>query len=118
MKRRYLLLNLSIAISMLLSGCATTGKSVALGSAVGAGAGASIGAIADPGPHGQNRIRNILVGTAIGGVVGAGAGYIGDRIVKDEKDDAYKKGKADRDEEISRESASVGTDQPRLVPAK
>jgi hypothetical protein len=77
----------------LLSGCATTGKSIAAGGLIGAGAGGIIGAIADPGANGQYRTRNIIIGSALGGVAGITAGaLIGDGI-EEKKKDAYEDGK-------------------------
>ena len=76
-----------------LSGCATTGKSMALGGAIGAGAGGLAGAIADPGTNGQYRTRNIIIGSALGGVAGLATGaLIGDGI-EEKKKDAYESGR-------------------------
>lgn len=112
---------LIFALPFALSGCATTGKSVAMGAAGGAALGAGAGLIADPGPKGKYRTRNVLIGTAIGGVIGAGAGYIADREIKDSKDDAYKKGKEDALKENADKQAQYdGGDsrQPQLIPPK
>jgi len=60
-----------------ISGCATQGKSIALGSAIGAGTGAAIGGIADPGKDGEYRTRNVIIGAGVGAVVGGvGGGLI------------------------------------------
>jgi hypothetical protein len=109
-----------IAIVMVgfLAGCATTGKSVGAGALVGAGVGAGAGLLADPGDQGQNRIRNVFIGSAIGGALGAGVGYVADRYVKDEKDESYRKGKVDKEKEISGRLDSTSVNQPRLIPAK
>ena len=77
----------------LLSGCATTGRSIAAGGGIGAGTGALVGAIADPGTDGQYRTRNIIIGSALGGVAGMAAGaLIGDGI-EDKKREAYESGR-------------------------
>lgn len=119
MKRRVaLIMGVSQAFLFLMSGCATTGKSVGLGAATGSGIGAGIGALADPGDHGDNRVRNVLIGSVVGGVVGAGSGYIVDRLVQDEKDATYQKGKKDAQQETSEHPFSSDTSQPKLIPAR
>lgn len=100
------------------SGCATTGRSVGAGSVAGGVMGAGIGAIADPGPGGENRIRNVLIGTAAGSLVGAGAGFMIDRHIKDERQESYSKGKRDAEEASSRKASSSSGNQPRLSPAQ
>jgi hypothetical protein len=109
---------IGIVIIAALAGCSTTGKSVGAGGLVGGGLGAGAGLLADPGDNGQNRIRNVFIGSAIGGALGAGTGYVADRFVKDEKDEAYKKGKSDKEKEISDRLDSSSVSQPRLLPAK
>jgi hypothetical protein len=80
-------------ITTLVSGCATTGKSIAAGGAIGVGAGGLMGAIADPGANGQYRTRNIIIGSALGGVVGMTTGaLIGDGI-EDKKKEAFENGR-------------------------
>ncbi len=84
---------LLILSTVTLAGCATTGKSIAAGGAIGVGTGALVGAIADPGSHGQFRTRNIIIGSALGGVAGIAAGaLIGDGI-EDKKKEAYESGR-------------------------
>lgn len=96
-----------------LSGCATTGKSTAVGGAVGAGTGAMVGAIADPGVKGQYRTRNILIGAALGGVVGLGTGaLIGDANESRSKE-AYDEGK-----KSAQASSHVTGSPPELKNAK
>lgn len=106
------------AFLLVLSGCATTGKSIGAGGVGGATLGAGVGALADPGPDGENRVRNILIGTAAGGAVGAGAGYLVDRYVKEGEDEAYKKGKGDVQKEIFDQTSSSNAAQPRLIPPR
>lgn len=80
-------------LALWVSGCATQGKSVGLGAALGAGTGAVLGGIADPGKDGEYRTRNVIVGAAIGGV----AGTIGGAVLHDEtqrqKQDAFERGR-------------------------
>ena len=118
MRFNFLIISL-LASSIFISGCASTGKSIGAGALGGAALGGGVGAIADPGPNGKNRIRNVLIGSAIGSVVGAGAGYLADHAIKEDKDDAYKQGRSDAEKEISARAANSSDDaQPKLVPAK
>ena len=98
-----------------LSGCASTGKSIGLGAGSGAVLGAGAGAIADPGPGGENRVRNILIGTAAGGILGAGVGYAISEHVKNERHEAEAEGKKTAEEEAKQRAQGGPGDQPRLV---
>lgn len=60
-----------IYVSVIVSGCATQSKSTGLGAFIGAGTGAALGGIVDPGKHGEYRTRNVIIGTAVGGIAGA-----------------------------------------------
>lgn len=94
-KKQIVLVPNFLIILALLSGCATQGKSLALGGAVGAGTGAIVGGIADPGKDGQYRTRNVIIGSAIGGVAGMAAGALIHSSNEDKKRDAYEQGKSD-----------------------
>lgn len=119
MKRRIACIgSISLALLGLSTGCATSGRTIGAGAGVGAGLGAGAGMLADPGPEGENRVRNVLIGSAVGGVVGAGAGFIADRIVKEGKDDAYQRGKKDQQREISDSAPSGSGQQPKLIPPR
>jgi hypothetical protein len=72
--RKFKLIQLIIYVSIMVSGCATQTKSTALGGAIGAGTGAALGGIVDPGKNGEYRTRNVIIGSAIGGIAGAFAG--------------------------------------------
>ena len=100
------------------SSCSTTGQSVGAGAAGGALLGAGVGAIADPGDHGQNRFRNVVIGTVAGGVLGAGAGYMMDGSMKSERDGASAQGKADALKEFKASQSASPGNMPVLVPAK
>ena len=78
---------------LMISGCATESKSVALGGGIGAGAGAAIGGIVDPGSSGQYRTRNIIIGGALGSMAGMMTGALVHEHTESEKQDAYLKGK-------------------------
>jgi len=86
---------LLIGVSLLfLSGCATQGKGMGLGGAIGASTGAIIGGIANPGKDGEYRTRNIVIGTALGGMAGMVGGALIQQSVDKQKENAYKQGKA------------------------
>ena len=70
-KDLYYLAIISIAVLCLtMTGCATHTGSIGLGGAIGAGTGAIIGGIADPGKNGEYRTRNVILGSALGGMTG------------------------------------------------
>jgi hypothetical protein len=77
-----------------LNGCATQGKSVGLGGALGAGTGAVLGGIVDPGANGKYRTRNVVLGAALGGVTGIVAGSLISDSMENQKKEAYDQGKA------------------------
>ena len=79
--------------ALAVTGCATTGKSIAAGGAIGAGAGALVGAIADPGVHGQYRTRNVFIGAALGGVAGITTGAIIGDGIEGKKKEAFEDGR-------------------------
>ena len=89
-----------------------------LGAAGGAAAGAGIGLMADPGEEGENRVRNVVIGSAIGGVLGAGAGYLGDRLVKDREKESYEKGKSESKKDTENQIGTGMPGQPQLLPAR
>ena len=109
---------LSTSALLFVSACATTGGSVGAGAAAGGLVGAGVGAIADPGRHGVDRFRNVVIGTAIGGVVGAGVGFMMDRHVKDERQESYEKGKKEAEKDAESHAAESLGNLPRLIPAK
>ena len=63
-----------VCLSLFLNGCATANKSVGLGGAIGAGSGALLGGIIDPGKDGEYRTRNVIVGATLGAMAGMVAG--------------------------------------------
>ena len=111
----YLALSFAIILS---TGCSTTGKSIGAGALSGGVLGAGVGALADPGNAGENRFRNVVIGTAVGSAVGAGTGFMADQYAKNEKVDAYEKGKKDAEEAVNARLKSSQSKQPRLLPAK
>lgn len=77
-----------------MMGCATQTKSIGLGGAIGAGTGAILGGIVDPGKNNQYRTRNVVVGTAVGGMAGMIAGSVIHEETEKQKQEAYSKGRA------------------------
>jgi high-affinity Fe2+/Pb2+ permease len=96
---------LIIGISALLfqTGCSSLGKSVGFGTAIGAGTGAVLGGIVDPGKNGQYRTRNVIIGAGIGALAGGlTSAAIHENSEKD-KELAYLKG-----QESQRKSEMAG----------
>ena len=83
-----------VSTSILLNGCATESKSIGLGGAIGAGSGAVLGGIVDPGKNGEYRTRNVIVGAALGGMAGMVAGSVIHENTEDKKKEAFLKGRA------------------------
>ncbi len=100
-----------VALSLAMVGCATHNKSAGLGGALGAGTGAVLGGIVDPGKNGEYRTRNVIVGAALGGMAGLVAGSAIHNETEKQKREAFLKGKA------SAPSPQGGT-MPTLRPAK
>ncbi len=108
-----------IPLIVSLQGCSTTSGSIATGAGLGGAMGAGVGALADAGPGGQHRFRNVVIGTAGGALLGAGAAYAIDRHEHDVAEDARKAGVKERDEEWQkRNAASASNGSPELIPAK
>jgi len=94
-KNKYITVALiHIGALLLATGCATQGKSVSLGAAIGGGTGALIGHIADPGKNGEYRTRNVILGTAVGAMAGSIAGDLTHKELENQKREAFLKGKA------------------------
>lgn len=83
-----------VAFVLAVSGCATQNKSVGLGGAIGAGTGAMLGGIADPGKDNELRTRNVVVGAALGGMAGMIAGSVLHDETEKQKREAFLKGRA------------------------
>lgn len=107
----YFALIVIVTLSFAMVGCATQNKSVGLGAAIGAGTGAVLGGIADPGKNGEYRTRNVIVGSALGGMTGMIAGSVLHENAERQKKEAFLKGKA------SAPSMEAGA-MPTLRPAR
>ena len=109
---------LCITTVLFASACATTGGSVGTGAAAGGLLGAGVGAIADPGKNGENRLRNVIIGTAAGGVLGAGTGFALGQHMRNEREGAFTKGKeAGAKENGSAQTFATGA-APQLIPPR
>lgn len=73
MKQFKQILSLIIAAALATS-CSSRSKSVGLGSTLGAGMGAAIGGIMDPGRNGKYRTRNVIIGASAGAIAGGFTG--------------------------------------------
>jgi phage tail tape-measure protein len=120
MKKIYKVTLLPLLLSALAfqSGCSTPSRSAGAGALAGGVAGAGLGALADPGRGGENRFRNVVIGTAIGSGVGAGAGFMLGEHVKDERDAAREDGKRNALKDAQTHAASSSGTTPRLIPAR
>jgi len=83
-----------VALALAMAGCATENKSVGLGSAIGAGTGAVLGGIADPGRNGELRTRNVIIGAALGGMAGMITGSVIHNETEKQKREAFLQGRA------------------------
>lgn len=77
------------ALTLILSGCATAGKSTILGSALGVFVGGSIGALATQHAEPGDRTTGLLIGAGLGGAIG---GLIGNEVHKEQEKKAALKG--------------------------
>lgn len=80
-----------LSILVLQTGCSTTGRSVSLGSVIGAGTGAALGGIMSD--DGKYRTRNVIVGAGVGAVAGGFAGSAIHNSNERDKELAFLKGK-------------------------
>jgi hypothetical protein len=106
-----------LAFLQILSGCATQGSSIGAGAAGGGVLGAGVGALADPGPDGSHRVRNVLIGSGVGAVLGAGAGYLIHEGNASSEQTGLEKGKESAKKEFE-DHANSSENTPKLIPAK
>ena len=108
-----------LILLLITEGCSTTSGSIASGAGVGGAMGAGVGALADPGKDGQNRFRNVVIGSAVGAVLGAGTGYALNRHDHDEREDAKKEGVKEADDEMRKRNSSASSGgAPELIAPK
>ena len=108
----YLIAVWTMAIA--LQGCATEGKSIALGGAIGAGTGAVLGGIVDPGKHGEYRTRNVIIGSAFGGMAGMATGALLHDNTEDKKKEAYLAGQESMKNKAPPPPNGPNVSQPRV----
>ncbi len=107
---------ISLFLGLILSGCATSAKSTLFGAGTGAAAGAGIGALVNPGPKGEGRIKNAYIGASAGAILGGAAGYLLHETASAKESAAFEKG---RNEGLSRAANANGNGQPpNLIPPK
>ncbi len=101
----------ALLTALMFGGCATSGKSTALGTGIGGAGGMAIGAIADPGKNGEFRTRNVIIGGALGAMAGAVTGSLIYSSNEKQKAEAFKAGKAQAE-------VIDPNKQPNLIPAQ
>jgi hypothetical protein len=69
-KNKLILILSLFQLLLLQTGCSSMGKSMGLGGTIGAGTGAALGGIVDPGKNGQYRTRNVIIGAGVGAIAG------------------------------------------------
>lgn len=112
-QKNKLILILSLSILLLQTGCSSMGKSMGLGGTIGAGTGAALGGIVDPGKNGQYRTRNVIIGAGVGAIAGTlAAASIHDSNERD-KELAYLKGQ-EAQRKSSKEQSVPSLQQPKV----
>jgi hypothetical protein len=96
----------------IMSGCATQGKTIGLGGAIGAGTGALVGGIVDPGKNGQYRTRNVIIGAGLGAIAGSVAGAAINENTEREREIAYLKGRESKN--TSKTGSAPSLQQPKV----
>jgi hypothetical protein len=104
---------LLLTVLTLTTGCATQGKSIGLGGVIGAGTGAILGGIVDPGKNGKYRTRNVIIGAAAGGIAGSVAGAAIHENTEREREIAYLKGR-DSKNSSQNSQAMPSLQQPKV----
>ncbi|MDH4467986.1 MAG: hypothetical protein QE271_08000 [Bacteriovoracaceae bacterium] len=105
---------LLITLVFIVSGCATESRSVGLGGLIGAGSGAAIGGIIDPGKKGEYRTRNVVIGATFGGIAGSLAGSSMFNSSEKRKQDSYEKGKLNAKEAFSKQGSMPELKDPKV----
>jgi hypothetical protein len=103
-----------VSVIVSVSGCATQTKSTVLGGAIGAGAGATLGGIIDPGKNGEYRTRNVIIGSALGGIAGAFAGTKFFENNEKKKQEAYENGQKNARAELSKQGHIPDLKNPKV----
>lgn len=96
---------------LLQTGCSSMGKSVGLGSAIGAGTGAALGGIMSQ--DGKYRTRNVIIGAGVGAVAGGFAGSAIYGSNERDKELAFLKGK-EAERKSSKSQAAPALQEPKV----
>lgn len=96
---------------LLQTGCSSMGKSVGLGSAIGAGTGAALGGILSQ--DGKYRTRNVIIGAGVGAVAGGFAGSAVYGSNERDKELAFLKGK-EAERKSSKGKATPALQEPKV----
>ena len=96
---------------LLQTGCSSMGKSVGLGSAIGAGTGAALGGIMSQ--DGKYRTRNVIIGAGVGAVAGGFAGSAIYGSNERDKELAFLKGK-EAERKSSKAQATPTLQEPKV----
>lgn len=96
---------------LLQTGCSSIGKSVGLGSAIGAGTGAALGGIMSQ--DGKYRTRNVIIGAGVGAVAGGFAGSAIYGSNERDKELAFLKGK-EAERKSSKGQATPALQEPKV----
>jgi outer membrane lipoprotein SlyB len=96
---------------LLQTGCSSMGKSVGLGSAIGAGTGAALGGIMSQ--DGKYRTRNVIIGAGVGAVAGGFAGSAIYGSNERDKELAFLKGK-EAERKSSKGQATPALQEPKV----
>ena len=104
---------LTLTALLVQTGCSTMGKSASLGTAIGAGTGAALGGIVDPGKNGQYRTRNVIIGAGVGAIAGGLTGSAIQESNERDKELAYLKGKESQRKSVEGKNAP-SLQQPKV----
>lgn len=100
-----------VITAVLMTGCSSKGKSIGLGSSLGAGMGAAFGGIVSPGKNGQYRTRNVIVGASVGAIAGGFTGMALHEQKEQEKEIALLKAKKN---ESPRRPSPPSLEEPKV----
>lgn len=95
------------------TGCSSLGKSLGLGTAIGAGTGAALGGIVDPGKNGKYRTRNVIIGAGVGAIAGGLTGAAIHENNERDKELAFLKGK-EAQRKSSKSQSAPSLQQPKV----
>lgn len=104
---------LTLTVLLFQTGCSSLGKSASLGTAIGAGTGAALGGIVDPGKNGQYRTRNVIIGAGAGAIAGGLTGAAIHENNERDKELAYLKGK-EAERKASQQKTPPALQQPKV----